>query len=150
MLRNFLLLFALLFPCLSFADGAFQSSTLEIVTGDKSHFFTIEIAETPEQQSQGLMFRTSLDEDKGMLFLFAQRPNIRMWMKHTYIPLDMLFMDKTGKIIYIAHDTTPESTTPIGPESGIATAAVLEIAGGVSKKLGIVEGDIVKHTYFGK
>ncbi len=146
MIARICLCLSLIVSFAAFAGGTFHSSTLEIKTAEAAHFFTVEIAETQEQQAYGLMFRTSLEEDKGMLFLFKDRPDTRMWMKNTLIPLDMLFMDKAGTIFYIAHETTPESLVPIGPET--PAAAVLEIAGGVSKKLGIKEGDVVKHSYF--
>jgi uncharacterized membrane protein (UPF0127 family) len=136
-----------LFTLPAHAEIAFSEGTLEIQTQkNESHFFVIEIAETQEQQSQGLMFRTKLDDDKGMIFFFRDQPYAAMWMKNTLIPLDMLFIDKTGKIIFIAENTTPESTNPISAYA--PTAAVLELAGGISKKLGITAGDKVKHSYF--
>ncbi|MFO0388521.1 MAG: DUF192 domain-containing protein [Alphaproteobacteria bacterium] len=128
------------------ADIADNSSVIEIVSGKESHFFTIETPKTPEEQALGLMYRTSLAEDRGMLFMFKNQPIAMMWMKNTYISLDMLFLDKSGKILYIAHSTTPESTDII--TAGKPTAAVLELAGGICKKLGISEGDIAKHPHF--
>ena len=101
--------------------------------------FTAELAATPEELATGLMNRDSLDADKGMLFDFGYEKPVKMWMKDTLIPLDMLFIDKKGKIVYIAENTKPLSLDFIEAEMPIRY--VLEINGGGSKVNGIATGD---------
>lgn len=129
-----------------FAVAQLPVSPLSITSGDKTHAFTVEIASTPEAIQQGLMFRTELAPDAGMLFDFEQVRPASMWMKNTLIPLDMLFMDETGKIVAIARNAVPGSTRSLGP--GVPVRAVLELPGGRARELGIVPGDIVKHPIF--
>ncbi|MFN7178725.1 DUF192 domain-containing protein [Hyphomonas sp.] len=119
---------------------------LTITSGEKTHAFTVEIASTPEEIQQGLMFRESLAPDAGMLFDFGQSRPASMWMKNTLIPLDMLFMDETGRVVAIARNAVPRSTRSLGP--GVPVRAVLELPGGRARELGIVPGDIVKHPIF--
>lgn len=112
------------------------------------HPFQLEIANTPESRSRGLMFRRELAPDRGMLFEFgARETEISMWMKNTYIPLDMIFIRANGVIGHIAENTTPLSEATIssnGPVKG-----VLEVIGGTAKRLGIAAGDRVEHPFFG-
>lgn len=119
---------------------------LTITSGEETHAFTVEIAATPEEIQQGLMFRESLAPDAGMLFDFGQSRPASMWMKNTLIPLDMLFMDETGKVVAIARNAVPRSTRSLGP--GVPVRAVLELPGGRARELGIEPGDIVRHPIF--
>lgn len=96
--------------------------------------FSVELAQTPQERAKGLMFRESLEENTGMLFLYNGR-DVSMWMKNTLIPLDMIFGDGQGHILAIYENTTPYSLSKIGPVS--RTASVLEIAGGTVAKQGI-------------
>ena len=104
--------------------------------------FAAELADTPEELATGLMNRDSLDADKGMLFDFGSERPVKMWMKNTLIPLDMLFIDKKGKIVYIAENTEPLSLDFI--EAEVPVRYVLEIGGGESKANGIAAGDKLK------
>jgi uncharacterized membrane protein (UPF0127 family) len=102
--------------------------------------YRLELAHTPEQQAQGLMYRESLPEKTGMLFLFDDKGVHRFWMKNTMIPLDMVWMDAEGKVLFVSADTPPCKADPCpsyGPES--PAAMVLEIAGGkaVKEKIGV-------------
>lgn len=125
----------------------FEKGELEIETADGTrHGFTIELATTPGQWSQGLMFRQSLPADAGMLFLYERDKPISMWMKNTFIPLDMLFIDKNGVIIDIAERTVPQSTAIISP--GVPARAVLEVNGGTAARLGLRRGDRVIYPAF--
>ncbi|MGI9408323.1 MAG: DUF192 domain-containing protein [Hyphomicrobiaceae bacterium] len=124
-----------------------QEQTLVIKTataGDVT--FTIEIAATRESQAKGLMFRRSLAKKSGMLFVYEEPQIIHMWMRSTYIPLDMIFIDRTGLITKIARETEPFSEETIA--SGGNVTGVLEIAGGEAKALGIRTGDRVVHPHF--
>lgn len=91
----------------------------------------IEIAKTPKEKAKGLMFRTSLPPEGGMLFLYDPPQPVAMWMKNTVLSLDMIFADRNGNILAIFENTTPYSLTPQGPIMG--TAQVLEILGGTIK-----------------
>ena len=104
-----------------------------------THRFTVEVARTPEQQAQGLMHRQSLAPDRGMLFPYAPPQPVAFWMKNTLIPLDMIFIASDGRIVGIAANTTPLSTTPVSV--GRPSRYVLEVAGGYAARAGIATGD---------
>lgn len=106
----------------------FRESALYIRTEDGPQNIEVEVAETNEQLAHGLMYRTSLPEGRGMLFIFPEERIGEMWMKNTYIPLDMVFVDKMKKIACIAENTTPESTEIIRCDKPIV--AVLELPAG--------------------
>jgi uncharacterized membrane protein (UPF0127 family) len=126
----------------------FEKSSLRIETKSGVHKFTVEMAVSDRQQAQGLMFRRSMAPDAGMLFDYKRPTRITMWMKNTYIPLDMIFIGADGRIINIAQRTVPQSETTI-PSRGLALA-VLEVNGGTAARLGIKPGDRVIHPIFKK
>jgi uncharacterized protein len=126
--------------------AAAPEQTLEIVSRTGVHTFAVELAATEEQRQQGLMFRRELPEGRGMLFDFKQDQNVTMWMKNTYISLDMIFIRADGRIHRIAENTEPESTKVIA--AGAPVRAVLEVIAGTAKKLGIRPGDRVAHPLF--
>jgi uncharacterized protein len=128
------------------ASITFEEGPLTIDAEHDSFEFQIEMAVSPEQRSQGLMFRESLEEDRGMLFDFGRPQRASMWMRNTYVPLDMLFIDAQGRITQIAADTQPLSDAVIASREPVR--AVLELRGGVSAKLGIKPGDRVIHPLF--
>jgi uncharacterized membrane protein (UPF0127 family) len=127
-------------------DAASAEQTLEIVTRAGVHTFAVELAATDEERSRGLMYRRELPEGTGMLFDFKRDLNVTMWMKNTYIPLDMIFIRSDGRIHRIAENTVPESEQIIA--AGGSVRAVLEVIGGTSRKLGIRPGDRVAHPIF--
>jgi uncharacterized membrane protein (UPF0127 family) len=107
--------------------------------------YRVELARTPEEQAQGLMFRESLPERSGMLFLFSDAAPHKFWMKNTMIPLDMIWMDPSGKVIFVSADTPPCKADPCpnyGPES--PAASVLEIAGGKAAKEKVTVGSVIR------
>ena len=111
---------------------------LEIRTAaGKAHAFKVEVARTESEQARGLMFRESLAPDAGMIFPMDPPRPASFWMKNTVIPLDMIFVRADGSIDRIAENTIPESLEPV--VSGGEVAAVLELAGGTSAKLGLDE-----------
>ena len=124
----------------------FSKSTIIINSLGKYHKFSIELALTPLQQAQGLMYRTFLPKDSGMLFDYGSPKLIRMWMKNTFIPLDMIFLNQQGRIIKIVERTIPKSESIIS--SSFPARAVLELNGGTTEKLNIRVGDLVKHEIF--
>ncbi|WP_033925538.1 DUF192 domain-containing protein [Sphingomonas sp. 35-24ZXX] len=114
---------------------------LTITSGGKTHAFTVEMARTSQQQAKGLMFRTELAPDMGMLFPFPRPKPASFWMKNTVIALDLLFVRSDGTIESIAANAEPYSLDPIS--SGEPVAAVLELAGGRAAELGLKPGDTV-------
>jgi uncharacterized membrane protein (UPF0127 family) len=119
---------------------------LQIVTASGTHVLRVEVARTAEEQEKGLMFRRSLPKDGGMLFNAQSEQEISMWMKNTYIPLDMIFVSEKGRVISVAHDAKPMSETIIS--SGAPAYAVIELNAGTAKKLSIRVGDLVRHSIF--
>ena len=119
---------------------------LTIATDGDASLFTVEIADTADLRAHGLMFRQRMPEDRGMLFDFGKPQPTAMWMKNTYISLDMLFIRGDGTIAYIAERTVPKSLDVIGLREPVR--AVLELAGGVTARLGIRAGDKVYHRIF--
>ena len=119
---------------------------LTIATDDDAVMFTVEIVDTDELRARGLMFRQRLPEDRGMLFDFGEPRPVSMWMKNTYIPLDMLFIRADGTIAYIAENTVPKSLDTIGISEPVL--AVLELAAGTARKHSIRAGDKVYHRLF--
>ena len=107
--------------------------------------YRVELAKTPEDQAQGLMYRESLREKSGMLFLFPANEVHRFWMKNTMIPLDMIWMDPTRKVLFVSANTPPCKADPCpdyGPNA--PASSVLEIAGGLAAKEGIKPGAVLK------
>lgn len=126
----------------------FATSSLSVETGSgRVYRFTVELALTPQQQAQGLMFRESMAPDAGMLFVYSHPQTAAFWMKNTLIPLDMLFIAPDGRVVNIHERAVPHSEDAIrsdGPVLGI-----LEINGGMANRLGIRPGDRVRHPVFG-
>lgn len=127
------------------AAGA-DKGTLEIVSKTGVHVFAVEVVANDADRAKGLMFRKELPEGQGMLFDFQRDQEIAMWMKNTYIPLDMIFIAADGRIHRIAENTEPLSERII--PSGGPVRGVLEVIGGTARKLGIAVGDRVAHPMF--
>jgi uncharacterized membrane protein (UPF0127 family) len=127
------------------ARGA-EQQTLEIASKTGVHVFAVELAVTDEERQKGLMFRRSLPESYGMLFDFKRDQEVQMWMHNTYVSLDMIFIERDGRIRRIAESTETESDRII--PSGGPVRAVLEVAAGTAKKLGIEPGDRVASPTF--
>lgn len=113
---------------------------LKTATGD--HSFNIEVMVSEEERALGLMFRRSLPENSGMLFLYDPPQPATMWMKNTLIPLDMIFITSDGRIAGIRANTTPLSTASVGV--GQPTRFVLEVPGGYAARRGIAPGDQIE------
>ena len=117
------------------------------VGGGTVHRFEVEIAATPAERARGLMFRRSLAPRAGMLFDFGRDEIARMWMKNTFISLDMVFADRRGVVRRIARDAHPRSLDTIS--SRVPVRAVLEIRGGEAQRIGLAPGDRIRHPVFG-
>lgn len=137
------------FVALISVTGAYAAEfqPLEIVTKSGVQVFTVEVAKTEQERATGLMYRKELPEGRGMLFDFSPEQQVSMWMKNTFIPLDMIFVRSDGHILRIAENTKPQSEKII-PSGGLVKG-VIEVAGGTAKKLGIAPGDRVGHPLFG-
>ena len=147
-MRKFLYLFIILwlsFSSLNANEMKFKKSLIVIKTQNSEYIFNVEVAETASERSRGLMYREQLKQNEGMLFIYPERQIIKMWMKNTFIPLDMIFIDENGKIIKIIKMTTPKDLTPIGPE--VKLKSVLEINGGLTSYLNINIGDKIIYPY---
>ena len=126
-------------------DASLQDSSprraLEIITKTQRQTFEVEVTRTREQRARGLMFRKEIAERDGMLFDFGHDQEIRMWMKDTLIPLDMIFIESDGRILRIEQNAEPESLRLIS--SNGPARAVLEVKAGIARKFGILAGDRV-------
>ena len=151
----FLILIVLTAACLPEKNGnkanriAFEKETIRIFDQNRNQQKTemnVEIADTESKRMRGLMYRTELADDAGMLFLFSRNQKISMWMANTPISLDMIFIDELGKIQEIAENAVPFSHEEL--RSAKKGRAVLEIKGGLSKRYGFQSGDIVEHSFF--
>ena len=117
------------------------AGTLVLKTGTGDHSFDIEVATTDKDRALGLMFRRSLPENAGMLFLYDPPQPATMWMKNSLIPLDMVFISAEGKVYRIETNTEPFSTSLIPSDGPIS--AVLELNAGQANKIGLKQGDKV-------
>ena len=126
---------------------SFDHSKLHISSKLGKFEFNVELAVTERQQSLGLMYRRNMPSIAGMLFDYKVPKTITMWMKNTFIPLDMIFIAPDGRVIRIVERTIPFSETII--TSNKKARAVLEVNSGTASKLGLKIGDRIKHKIFG-
>lgn len=128
------------------AEGGVRFDPLTIDAGGKRHNFRVEFAKTDADRARGLMFRQSMPADQGMLFDFERDQMVAMWMRNTFIPLDMIFIFADGRIHRIEHRTEVQSERTIS--SGVPVRAVLELNAGTAERLGLKPGDRVVHSMF--
>ena len=141
----------LMFTGLSLAPAQAQAQKLEpldLVTSKGKVHFSVEVMRNDAERAKGLMFRRFLPDDRGMLFDFSAEAPVMMWMKNTILPLDMIFISKSGEIVTIAENTEPQSERTI--PSGGPVLSVLEVNAGTAARLGLKPGDKVLHPLFGK
>jgi uncharacterized membrane protein (UPF0127 family) len=134
-----LIMFGLLTPWSSGMAAGTGTLVLKTATGD--HNFNIEVATTDQERALGLMFRRSLPENAGMLFIYDPPQPATMWMKNTFIPLDMVFISAEGKVHRIESNAEPFSTAIIPSDGDVA--GVLELNAGEAGKIGLKRGDKV-------
>ncbi len=130
------------------SEAADKREKLVVLSASGPVSFMVEVARNSEDRAKGLMYRKSMPMEHGMLFDFEHEQLIMMWMKNTFLPLDMLFIQKNGRILKIVRKTKPLSLEVI--ESGGRVRAVLEVNGGVADLRGIKRGDLVLHPIFKK
>jgi len=137
-------------PLLAAGDSTEAASArtepLGIVSGTGRHSFAVEVMRNDAERSRGLMFRRSMAANRGMLFDFERPTPVTMWMKNTYLSLDMVFIRSDGTIARVAADTEPLSTRIV--DSGEPVLGVLELNAGTAAKLGIRPGDRIDHPMF--
>ena len=130
----------------SAADAVFRTEIVRIKTQSRLMTISAEIANTPAKKARGLMFRRSLGANEGMLFLYSHAQEVHMWMRNTYISLDMLFIRSDGIIHRIERQTEPFSEAIIASDGDVT--GVLELNGGGARLLGIRAGDRVIYDHF--
>jgi uncharacterized membrane protein (UPF0127 family) len=145
-----------LLPVLSMLPGAVRAETaVAACRADQvllrgpglSARFSVELADTDAERAQGLMFRRQMATGAGMLFVYPDPQRVAFWMRNTYLPLDMIFVDAQGVVRKVHPNAVPLDETPIWGGDGIL--AVLEINAGLSARLGIVPGSEMRHPAFG-
>ncbi|VAV87124.1 FIG007785: exported protein [hydrothermal vent metagenome] len=119
----------------------FPTDIVKIQTTKGEFVFKTEIAITNEQRRMGLMFRKSMAEDAAMLFSWREQQPVSMWMKNTYISLDMIFIRQNGQVANIARATTPLSLETVSSDGLVG--AVLEVIAGTADRIGLKPGDMV-------
>jgi uncharacterized protein len=130
----------------SAAGVTFERMPLEIESGGRRHRFTVEMADTDERRTLGLMHRRAMAPDAGMLFDFKRDSPVSMWMRNTLLPLDMLFMDRAGIVRHIHERAVPMSEAII--DSNGPVRAVLELNAGTVLRLSLKAGDRLIHPMF--
>jgi hypothetical protein len=126
------------------ADFPRASARLESASG--THAIDVWVADNPPRRAQGLMFVRKLAPNTGMLFIFSEAQYVSMWMKNTYVALDMLFIDRAGRIVNIVENAHPLTLDTIN--SAAPVSAVLELPGGAAKRFGLQAGDRVQYAGF--
>ncbi len=121
----------------------FDRDVVYVKTENESHWFTVEVANTPKRRQRGLMYRRTMPNDAGMIFYFADEAPRHFWMKNTFIPLDIIYLDATGQIVHIVADAVPEDETPL--PSILPAKYVLELNAGQAAERGIEIGDQLCH-----
>ena len=144
MIRSLLAL--MLVFCAAAASAACRDDRVSLRGDWGQAQFTVEVVDDPAERAQGLMFRESLAASAGMLFVYEYPQRVSFWMKNTLIPLDMIFVDETGVVQAIKHEAQPGDLTPI--PGGDNILVVLEINGGMARRIGIAVGSQMRHAVF--
>lgn len=140
-----LALAALLMPAAALAECRADAVELR---GDGGHArFSVEIADDAAERARGLMHRESMPRSAGMLFIYEQPQSVSFWMENTLIPLDLVFLDRTGTVRHVHENAVPLDRTAI--PGGDDILAVLEINGGLARRMGIAPGTQMRHPAFG-
>ena len=128
------------------AQDMMRIEPVTIVTAHASTTFSAEVADTDATRERGLMFRQVMPPDQAMLFDVGTPRPISMWMKNTYVALDMVFVRQDGSIAAIAENTVPKSLDTIGVQEPVR--GVIELAAGTAKRIGLTKGDHVLGSLF--
>ena len=125
---------------------ALKVETIAVVTSQGRAEFEAEIADTPETRAKGLMYRTEMADNHGMLFDFGLTRPVSMWMKNTPLSLDMIFADEAGRVLYVAENTKPYSEDIIS--APVPVRSVLEVKAGTAGRIRVRPGDRIEATMF--
>ncbi len=149
MMRATVLAFLFMLATVAVASAGMPIIAVTIKTnaGATRTDFIAELAQTAKDRASGLMFRTELADNRGMLFAFKESRSVSMWMKNTPLSLDMIFCDEHGVVLYVARDAVPYSEEIITP--GVPAYAVLEVKAGTARKLNLKPGDRLITRLFG-
>jgi uncharacterized protein len=147
MVRSLLFICALLLIAPASLAAGLPRDVLLVETASSQYRFEVEVADDPSERAEGLMYRESLADNAGMLFLYPKPQPVEFWMKNTPLSLDIVFVRADGTIARIAESTTPMSEDMI--PSGEPVRAVLEVKAGTMRQLGVAVGDRLRNaTYF--
>ena len=145
-LSVFVLIVAQLLSFAAVSQEMMRVEQVTIVTAHSSTIFSAEVADTDSTRERGLMFRQVMPPDQAMLFDVGTPRPIAMWMKNTYVALDMVFVRQDGTIAAIAENTVPKSLDTIGVQEPVR--GVIELAAGTAKRIGLAKGDHVMGSLF--
>ncbi|WP_226782615.1 DUF192 domain-containing protein [Oceaniglobus trochenteri] len=129
--------------CAGSALAACRDTVVDLRGDWGSARFTVELADDASERAQGLMHRTEMPRSKGMLFVYEKPQRASFWMRNTLIPLDMIFLDRTGTVTRVHENAVPLDETPI--PGGEDVLLVLEVNGGLAGRLGIAPGSQLRH-----
>ncbi|MGO4909671.1 DUF192 domain-containing protein [Pseudorhodobacter sp. W20_MBD10_FR17] len=132
-------------PAAVWAGCAPDQVEIRLTNGGMARF-SVEVADDPAERAKGLMFREEMASSAGMVFFYERPQHAVFWMKNTLIPLDMIFADSTGLVKHVHANAIPHDET--GIDGGTDILAILEINGGLAKKLGITAGSVMRHPDF--
>jgi len=147
--RLLTLLIILLSPSAAFSQGqTCPEGEVGVFAPDGSlrSLYQVSVADEPSERERGLMFVQRLPADEGMLFVFETAGEVGFWMRNTLIPLDMIFIDQTGRVVRVHHGAIPHDETPIW--SGAPVTGVLEVIGGEAGRAGVEAGDLIRSPFF--
>ena len=136
-------LMACLAPAATLAESTCREDTVQLRGDWGQAQFRVEVAASEAERAQGLMNREAMSRSAGMLFVFERTAPVSFWMENTLIPLDMIFVDETGRVSHIHHEAQPLDRTPVHSEG--AVRYVLEINGGMARAMGISPGTELRH-----
>ena len=146
MIQRLILACALMLVSAATFAANLPRDVLLVETGSSQYRFEVEVADDPAERAEGLMYRQSLADNAGMLFLYPQPQPVEFWMKNTPLSLDIVFVRADGTIARIAANTTPMSEDRI--PSGEPVLAVFEVKAGIMQQLGIVVGDRLRNPKY--
>jgi hypothetical protein len=126
------------------AQPRLPTIALILQVGMMAHRYQVEVARTADQQAMGMMFRRSMERNRGMIFPFEAARELTFWMENTVLPLDLIFIGADHRVLRIARDAKPFSRELIS--SGGAANAVLELNAGEAARIGLKPGDRVEYT----
>ncbi len=127
------------------AEAPLEPLTIDTASGP--HRFKVEVMRTEPERERGLMYRKTMPRDHGMLFEYQAEQPVAFWMHNTYLPLDLIFIGKDGRVVNVARDAKPMDDSLI-PSAGPALG-VLELDAGSAKAIDLKAGDVVHHKMFG-